>query len=87
MKPYLINATQAMIDDGIELLTSNPYRIRVVPWGDYRELEKQAATSERVLRASVPERYKGATSAVGGAQSYIAELERTIKRLEEITEL
>lgn len=35
----------------------------------------------RVLRSSVPERWKGAASAVGGAQSYIAELELEIDAL------
>lgn len=33
---------------------------------------------DRVLRASVPDRHKGATSPIGAAQSYIAELERAL---------
>ena len=41
---------------------------------------------ERVLRASVPEPYCNATSAVGGAQGYIAELEAQRDMLREALE-
>lgn len=39
------------------------------------ELAARIAKDDRVLRSSVPERWKGCTSHVGAAQSYIAELE------------
>lgn len=39
------------------------------------ELAARIAKDDRVLRSSVPERWKGCTSPVGAAQSYIAELE------------
>lgn len=45
-------------------------------------LQAAAETEDRVLRASVPDRWKGCTSAVGGAQSYIAELEGELSRLQ-----
>lgn len=40
------------------------------------QAERERDDDRRVLRASVPERWKDCTSAVGAAQSYIAELER-----------
>lgn len=39
------------------------------------ELAARIAKDDRVLRSSVPERWKGCASHVGAAQSYIAELE------------
>lgn len=45
------------------------------------ELEAALATQDRILRSSVPERWKGCTSPVGSAQSYIAELEQALLRV------
>lgn len=42
-----------------------------------------SADADRVLRASVPERWKGCTSPIGAVQAYIAELEMREKRLVE----
>lgn len=43
-----------------------------------KELEEAISTDDRVLRASVPERWKDCASPVGAAQSYIAELESMV---------
>ena len=47
------------------------------------ELEKQLADWDRILRASVPERWKLCTSPVGAVQSYIGELEQRLQALGE----
>ena len=44
-----------------------------------RRQEKRIAEWDRLLRASVPERWKNCTSPVGSVQSYIAELEYDIR--------
>lgn len=41
-----------------------------------KELEAAISTDDRVLRSSVPERWKGCADPVGSVQSYIAELEK-----------
>lgn len=41
-----------------------------------RDLEEAISTDDRVLRSSVPERWKDCASPVGAVQSYIAELEQ-----------
>jgi len=45
------------------------------------ELIAEVEESDRLLRASVPDRWKGCTSPVGAVQSYIAELEAEVERL------
>ena len=45
-----------------------------------QELEAERASDDRMLRSSVPDRWKGCTSPVGSVQSYIAELEVQQKR-------
>jgi hypothetical protein len=40
--------------------------------------------ADRILRASVPERWKGCTSAIGSVQSYIAELEQSCSEPERL---
>ena len=41
-----------------------------------RDLEEAISTDDRILRSSVPERWKDCASPVGAVQSYIAELEQ-----------
>lgn len=45
-----------------------------------KELEEAISTDDRVLRSSVPERWKDCASPVGAVQSYIAELEEALQR-------
>ncbi len=42
-------------------------------------LKAMLADDDRILRSSVPERWKHTTSPVGAVQSYIAELEQRLK--------
>ena len=54
-------------------------------------LRQQLAEDDRLLRASVPDRWKTCTSPVGAVQSYIAELEQQLAEclaaLEKISEV
>lgn len=49
---------------------------------EVRRLDAELADQDRLLRASVPDRWKGCTSPVGAAQSYIAELEQKLESAE-----
>ena len=53
VKQYLVDATQIMIEDGIELLTSNPLRIRVVPANTYLQDTKDQAAIIKRLEATL----------------------------------
>ena len=48
---------------------------------ELRRLESRILTMDRIMRASVPDRWKSCTSPVGAVQSYIAELELECERL------
>ena len=46
--------------------------------GELAALREELATTDRVLRSSVPEEHKGCASPVGAAQNYIGDLEQRL---------
>lgn len=67
-------------------MSDNPFKDGILPCSnleilckDYiKELEQQLSDQDRVLRATVPERHKSASSPVGCVQNYIGELEQQL---------
>ena len=51
---------------------------------EIERLREEAKDTDRILRASVPEEFRKATSPVGCAQNYIVSLEQRIEELEKL---
>ena len=69
------------IEDDDEKAYPEPYDTYLAMLEHARTLERELAEKDRLLRASVPERWKHATSPAGCVEGYIAELEDTINNL------